>query len=117
LDSEVWILLITYSIIFVIVAVAFGNVQLVKSKYGLALAAVFETVACLTATMGIFNLANLSFTHVPWYMIPLVVIVATIENVFIVTNAVLHSGCDMQIKEKVGRGEIHRSVTVIDIWL
>jgi len=104
LDSEIWILLITYSIIFVIVAVAFGNVQLVKSKYGLALAAVFETVACLSATLGIFTLANLSFAHVPLYMIPLVVIVATIENVFVLTNATLHSGCDMPIKEKVGRG-------------
>ncbi|KAJ2964799.1 hypothetical protein NQZ79_g308 [Umbelopsis isabellina] len=104
LDSEIWILLITYAIIFVIVAVAFGNVQLVKSKYGLALAAVFETVACLTATLGIFKLANLSFAHAPWYMISLVVIVATIENVFVVTNAMLHAGCDMQIKEKVGRG-------------
>ncbi|KAG2183266.1 hypothetical protein INT43_006270 [Umbelopsis isabellina] len=104
LDSEIWILLITYAIIFVIVAVAFGNVQLVKSKYGLALAAVFETVACLTATLGIFKLTNLSFAQAPWYMISLVVIVATIENVFVFTNAMLHAGCDMQIKEKVGRG-------------
>ncbi|KAI8576718.1 hypothetical protein K450DRAFT_255810 [Umbelopsis ramanniana AG] len=104
LDSEIWILLITYGIIFAIVAVAFGNVQLVKSKYGLALAAVFETVACLSATLGIFTLAGLSFAHVPLYIIPLVVIVATIENVFVVTNAMLHSGCDMPIKEKVGRG-------------
>lgn len=98
-------MLITYSIIFVIVAAAFDNVQLVKSKYGLALAAVFEAVACLSATLGIFTLADLSFAHVPLYMIPLVVIVATIENVFILTNAMLHSGCDMPIKEKVGRGE------------
>jgi hypothetical protein len=105
LDSDIWILLITYAIIFAIVAVAFGNVQLVKSKYGLALAAVFETVACLSTTLGIFTLAGVSFAHVPIYMIPLVVIVATIENVFIVTNAMLHSGCDMTIKEKVGRGE------------
>jgi hypothetical protein len=105
LDSEIWILLITYGIIFAIVAVAFGNVQLVKSKYGLALAAVFETVACLSATLGIFTLAGLSFAHVPLYIIPLVVIVATIENVFVVTNAMLHSGCDMPIKEKVGRGK------------
>ncbi|KAH8555304.1 hypothetical protein BGW37DRAFT_476634 [Umbelopsis sp. PMI_123] len=104
LDSDIWILLITYAIIFAIVAVAFGNVQLVKSKYGLALAAVFETVACLSTTLGIFTLAGVSFAHVPIYMIPLVVIVATIENVFIVTNAMLHSGCDMTIKEKVGRG-------------
>ncbi|KAG2187385.1 hypothetical protein INT44_005071 [Umbelopsis vinacea] len=104
LDSEIWILLITYGIIFTIVAVAFGNVQLVKSKYGLALAAVFETVACLSATLGIFTLAGLSFAHVPFYIIPLVIIIATIENVFVVTNAMLHSGCDMPIKEKVGRG-------------
>lgn len=105
MDSEIWILLITYGIIFAIVAVAFGNVQLVKSKYGLALAAVFETVTCLSATLGIFTLAGLSFAHVPLYIIPLVVIVATIENVFVVTNAMLHSGCDMPIKEKVGRGK------------
>ncbi|KAI9033619.1 hypothetical protein CLU79DRAFT_724609 [Phycomyces nitens] len=68
------------------------------------LATVFLSIACHTTTVGISRFLGIQYTVVPWYLCWLVVHVATLENAFLMANAVLSAGCDMQVKEKVCRG-------------
>ncbi|KAI9317971.1 sterol-sensing domain of SREBP cleavage-activation-domain-containing protein [Dichotomocladium elegans] len=90
-------------VIFFLVSKTFGNSQL-KSQYGLGLAAIFTSISCVAASLGILDLMGAEYNAVPWYLFPLVANVASLENLFLLTNAVINAGCDMQVKEKVGRG-------------
>ncbi|KAL7319604.1 hypothetical protein PS15m_002727 [Mucor circinelloides] len=83
---------------------AFGKSSLVKSGYTFGLAAVFLSIACFTTTWGIFDKLGISFHSVPWYLLLLVVNIGCLENIFLLTNAVLNAGCDMIVKEKISRG-------------
>ena len=40
----------------------------------------------------------------PWYLLIIVPIVASFENAFLLTNAMVNAGCDMRSQEKIGRG-------------
>lgn len=97
-----------YGLIFVaaafVVSRAFGNAHLFRSQFGLGLAAVFMCTACFTTSWGILKHLHITFQAVPTWLLLLVPIVASFENVFLLTNAVLSAGCDMPTKEKMGRG-------------
>ncbi|GAN05704.1 hypothetical protein MAM1_0099c05178 [Mucor ambiguus] len=96
--------IIAYIIAFFLVSMAFGKSNLVKSGYTFGLAAVFLSIACFTTTWGIFDKLGISFHSVPWYLLLLVVNIGCLENIFLLTNAVLYAGCDMVVKEKISRG-------------
>lgn len=96
--------MVVYLIMFYLVSLAFGKSNLVKSGYTFGLAAVFLSIACFTTTWGIFIKLDISLNSVPWYLLLLSVNIGSLENVFLLTNAVLYAGCDMIVKEKVSRG-------------
>ncbi|KAI7848167.1 sterol-sensing domain of SREBP cleavage-activation-domain-containing protein [Circinella umbellata] len=100
----VYAFLLSHIVIFFIVSSTFGTTQFVKSRYGLGLAAVFTSITCVTVTLSILDRFGVQLDAVPWYLYPLVSNVATLENSFLLTNAVVNAGCDMQVKEKVSRG-------------
>lgn len=104
LSYKVQISIVAYIIIFYLISKAFGKSNLVKSGYTFGLAAVFLSIACFTTTWGIFIKLGIPLNSVPWYLLLLSVNVGSLENVFLLTNAVLHAGCDMIVKEKVSRG-------------
>ncbi|CAO3651099.1 unnamed protein product [Mucor hiemalis] len=104
LSYKVQISIVAYIIIFYLTSKAFGKSNLVKSGYTFGLAAVFLSIACFTTTWGIFIKLGIPLNSVPWYLLLLSVNVGSLENVFLLTNAVLHAGCDMIVKEKVSRG-------------
>ncbi|KAI9029572.1 hypothetical protein CLU79DRAFT_467583 [Phycomyces nitens] len=56
------------------------------------------------STIGILSRFGYKLQLVHGSLFSLVTIVSTLENVFLLTNAVLIAGCDMQVKEKIGRG-------------
>ncbi|CEP11845.1 hypothetical protein [Parasitella parasitica] len=93
-----------YIIIFFLVSMAFGKSNLVKSGYTFGLAAVFLSIACFTTTWGVFDKLGISFHSAPWYLLLLVVNIGCLENIFLLTNAVLYAGCDMIVTEKISRG-------------
>ena len=66
----------------------------------------FTSITCVTVTLSILDRFGVQLDAVPWYLYPLVSNVATLENSFLLTNAVVNAGCDMQVKEKVSRGNI-----------
>lgn len=67
-------------------------------------AAVFLSIACFTTTWGIFDKLGITLNDVSWPLLLLTVNIACLENVFLLTNAVLDAGCDMIVKEKISRG-------------
>ena len=64
----------------------------------------FTVVASYTTTMGILDSFDIKLSVAPWYLLLVVPAMASIENMLLLTEAVLSAGCDMQIKEKIGRG-------------
>ncbi|KAL0075698.1 hypothetical protein J3Q64DRAFT_1769176 [Phycomyces blakesleeanus] len=95
---------LSYLALFIIVSCTFGKAQLVRSHFGLGFAAVFTAIACHMSTIGILSRFGCELQLVHTSLFSLITIVSTLENVFLLTNAVLIAGCDMQVKEKIGRG-------------
>lgn len=54
--------------------------------------------------MGILDSFDMKLSIAPLYLLLVVPTMASIENMLLLTEAVLSAGCDMQIKEKIGRG-------------
>ncbi|KAG0172756.1 hypothetical protein DFQ30_009772 [Apophysomyces sp. BC1015] len=94
---------LVYFAVCLVVSLSFGKAHLLKSRFGLGFAAAFMSMACFVTTLGILFRLGIELHLVPWYVPPLITIAATVENVFLLTNAALSSGCDMQVKEKIGR--------------
>jgi predicted RND superfamily exporter protein len=86
------------------VSTTFAKSTQVKSHYLFGFAALFVSSASCITTLGILHHFGVELTVVPWYLYPIVCGVASLENVFLLTSAVLYSGCDMQVKEKIARG-------------
>ncbi|KAG2237230.1 hypothetical protein INT48_006634 [Thamnidium elegans] len=103
-SNKVQLSIVAYIIVFYLVSTAFGKSNLVKSGYTFGLATVFLSTACFTTTWGIFIKLGISLNNVPWYLLLISVNIASLENVFLLTNAVLNAGCDMIVIEKVSRG-------------
>ncbi|GAA5808997.1 hypothetical protein MFLAVUS_002397 [Mucor flavus] len=103
-SNKVQLSIVAYMVIFYLVSTAFGKSNLVKSGYTFGLATVFLSAACFTTTWGIFIKLGISLNNVPWYLLLISVNIASLENVFLLTNAVLNAGCDMIVIEKVSRG-------------
>ncbi|KAI9487213.1 MAG: hypothetical protein EXX96DRAFT_497661 [Benjaminiella poitrasii] len=104
ISYKVQVSIVVYVTIFFLVSYAFGKSNLVKSGYTFGLASVFLSIACFTTTWGIFDKLGVSFHSVPWYLLLFIVNIGSLENVFLLANAVLDAGCDMIVKEKINRG-------------
>ncbi|CAO3697643.1 unnamed protein product [Rhizopus stolonifer] len=104
IPSKVQLLIIVYTTTYYLVSIAFGRLNLVKSGYTFGLAAMFLSIACFTTALGITDKLGTTLNNVPWTLLLLVVNIACLENIFLLTNAVLNAGCDMIVKEKISRG-------------
>ncbi|CAO3589846.1 unnamed protein product [Absidia cylindrospora] len=104
LSSPVQLAIVSCMILFYVVSTTFAKSTQVKSHYLFGFAAFFLSIANCTTTLGILLHFGVGLTVVPWYLFPIVCGVASLENVFLMTSAVLYSGCDMQVKEKIARG-------------
>ncbi|KAI7901985.1 uncharacterized protein BX663DRAFT_543886 [Cokeromyces recurvatus] len=104
ISYKVQISILVYIGIFFLVSYTFGKSNLVKSGYTFGLASIFLSIACFTTTWGIFDKLGMSFHSVPWYLLLLVINIGSLENIFLLTNAVIDAGCDMIVKEKINRG-------------
>ncbi|KAI7856671.1 hypothetical protein BDC45DRAFT_503331 [Circinella umbellata] len=105
LPIEIFVCIFVFITLSLIIANALGNAHLLRSQFGLGLASVFMAFSCFTTTIGILNYFHL-WRHMvtPWYILIIVPIVASLENTFLLTNAMVNAGCDMRSQEKIGRG-------------
>ncbi|KAI8992473.1 sterol-sensing domain of SREBP cleavage-activation-domain-containing protein [Pilobolus umbonatus] len=104
LSSNVQLSIVVYIAILYWVSNAFGKSNLVRSGLTFGLAAVFLSIACFTTTWGILDKLGISLHSVPWYLLLLAVNVSSLENILLLTTAILSAGCDMIVKEKISRG-------------
>ncbi|KAI8086590.1 uncharacterized protein BX664DRAFT_336249 [Halteromyces radiatus] len=103
-SSEVQLTIVAYVVLFYLVSTMFAKSSQVKSHYLFGLAALFLSATSCTTTLGILHHFGVELTSVPWYLCFIICGVASLENIFLITTAVLDAGCDMQVKEKIARG-------------
>lgn len=91
----------------------FGDPHLVRSQLGLGFATLFMSIASFTTTIGILNYSGVELKMVPWYLLLVVPFACTLENALLLTDAVVSAGCDMHVKEKLGRGNFGRMLPIL----
>ncbi|KAI9349088.1 sterol-sensing domain of SREBP cleavage-activation-domain-containing protein [Obelidium mucronatum] len=104
LSVEMVIVLLTYIIVFFYISLVLGKVELVKSKFGLGLGAVLMVFSSLTMSVGLTSWMGVTSSLVPWEVLPFLIIAIGVENIRVITNAVVTSAIDLPVKERVGIG-------------
>ncbi|KAJ3016177.1 UNVERIFIED_CONTAM: hypothetical protein HDU68_012379, partial [Siphonaria sp. JEL0065] len=104
LSVEVVIVILTYIIVFFYISLVLGQVELVKSKFGLGLGAVIMVFSSLTMSVGLTSWMGVTTSLVPWEVLPFLIIAIGVENIRVMTNAVVTSAIDLPVKERVGIG-------------
>ncbi|KAJ3079674.1 hypothetical protein HDU99_010361, partial [Rhizoclosmatium hyalinum] len=101
---EYAIVLLSYIIVFFYISLVLGRVELVKSKFGLGMGAVIMVFSSLTMSVGLTSWMGVTSTLVPWEVLPFLIIAIGVENIFVMTNAVVTSSIDLPVRERVGIG-------------
>ncbi|KAF9359823.1 hypothetical protein BGX34_008114 [Mortierella sp. NVP85] len=104
MSLEYWLLATAYFVMFLYISLSVGKVDLVKSKYGLGIAAVATVFVSLLMSIGICSVFGVTLTLMPWEILPFMIIVVGVENINILVHAVVETPMDLPVKERVGRG-------------
>ncbi|KAJ3291120.1 hypothetical protein HK104_006324 [Borealophlyctis nickersoniae] len=103
-SGEALVLSLSYLIVFLYISLVVGRVDLVKSKFALGFGAVFAVVCSMLMSVGLCSLIGVKSTLVPWEVLPFLIIAVGVENIFVLTNAVVMTSLDLPVKERVGLG-------------
>ncbi|KAJ3415806.1 hypothetical protein HDV05_004079 [Chytridiales sp. JEL 0842] len=112
ISAEFMILAVSYAIVFLYISLVLGKVELVKSKFGLGFSAVIMVFSSLLMSVGLCSMMGVVTTLVPcvsrlWTcreVLPFLIIAVGVENIFVLTNAVVTTSLDLPVKERVGLG-------------
>ncbi|KAF9321612.1 hypothetical protein BG003_000928 [Podila horticola] len=104
ISAEYWLLGMAYFVMFLYISLSVGRVDLVKSKYGLGIAAVATVFVSLLMSIGLCSVFGVTLTLMPWEILPFMIIVVGVENINILVHAVVETSMDLPVKERVGRG-------------
>ncbi|KAG0216104.1 hypothetical protein BGX28_006000 [Mortierella sp. GBA30] len=104
ISAEYWLLAMAYFVMFLYISLSVGRVDLVKSKYGLGIAAVATVFVSLLMSIGLCSVFGVTLTLMPWEILPFMIIVVGVENINILVHAVVETSMDLPVKERVGRG-------------
>ncbi|KAF7727845.1 hypothetical protein EC973_006958 [Apophysomyces ossiformis] len=96
--------IMSHLVMFLLISRSFSKSPLVKSPFFLGFASVFLCGACFATTLGVLFRLGFEVQLLPWYIMLIAVDIATLENVFALSNVMLHAGGDMDVREKVSRG-------------
>ncbi|RKP09036.1 hypothetical protein THASP1DRAFT_29165 [Thamnocephalis sphaerospora] len=101
-----WIpIILALVIVFFSASHSLGSVELVKSQHGIGFAAVLTVVFSMTMSYGASAILGIVYEAVPGQEIYITLLMAVcIENMFVVTNAVVSTSMDLPVSERVGRG-------------
>ncbi|RKO92491.1 sterol-sensing domain of SREBP cleavage-activation-domain-containing protein, partial [Blyttiomyces helicus] len=100
--GEFVVLSVSYLIVFLYISLVMGRVDLVKSKFALGFGAVFTVFASLVMSVGLCSMLGVTTSLVPWEVLPFLVIAVGVENIFVLTKAVVMTSLDLPVKERVG---------------
>ncbi|KAJ3333530.1 hypothetical protein HDU76_007060 [Blyttiomyces sp. JEL0837] len=104
ISADFMILVVSYLIVFLYISLILGRVELVKSKFGLGLAAVVMVFCSLLMAVGLSSVMGVTTSLVPWEVLPFLIIAIGVENILVLTNAVVTTSLDLPVKERVGLG-------------
>lgn len=102
--AEVFLLALGYLVVFLYISLSIGRMHLVKSKFGLGFAALAQVFFSLILSLSLCSLFNVRMTLVPGEILPFLIIVLGVENMTLLTNAVVETNADLPVRERIARG-------------
>ncbi|KAF5898299.1 sterol regulatory element-binding protein cleavage-activating protein, partial [Clarias magur] len=102
--AELIPLVTTYIILFAYIYFSTRKIDMVKSKWGLALAAVVTVLSSLLMSVGLCTLFGLTPTLNGGEIFPYLVVVIGIENVLVLTKSVVSTPVDLEVKLRIAQG-------------
>ncbi|KAG8443429.1 hypothetical protein GDO86_012007 [Hymenochirus boettgeri] len=102
--AELIPLVTTYFILFAYIYFSTRKIDLVKSKWGLALAAVVTVLSSLLMSVGLCTLFGLTPTLNGGEIFPYLVVVIGLENVLVLTKSVVSTPVDLEVKLRIAQG-------------
>ncbi|XP_075922338.1 sterol regulatory element-binding protein cleavage-activating protein isoform X2 [Petromyzon marinus] len=102
--AELVPLVTTYIILFAYIYFSTRKIDLVKSKWGLALAAVATVISSLLISVGLCTLFGLTPTLNGGEIFPYLVLVIGLENILVLTKSVVSTPVDQDVKFRIAQG-------------
>ncbi|XP_044275428.1 sterol regulatory element-binding protein cleavage-activating protein isoform X3 [Varanus komodoensis] len=90
-----------------------GKIDMVKSKWGLALAAVMTVLSSLLMSVGLCTLFGLTPTLNGGEIFPYLVVVIGLENVLVLTKSVVSTPVDLEVKLRIAQGLSNESSSIM----
>ncbi|CAG8487505.1 7627_t:CDS:2 [Rhizophagus irregularis] len=103
-SAESILLALEYIIAFLYISLSPGRLNSVKSKFGLTSSIVAQIIASLVVSLSVCSLFGVTLTLGSWKLLPFVLVIIGVENLFILTNAVTSTSMELDVKERVGKG-------------
>ncbi|XP_069066990.1 sterol regulatory element-binding protein cleavage-activating protein isoform X2 [Pleurodeles waltl] len=111
--AELIPLVTTYIILFAYIYFSTRKIDLVKSKWGLALAAVVTVLSSLLMSVGLCTLFGLTPTLNGGEIFPYLVVVIGLENVLVLTKSVVSTPADLEVKLRIAQGLSNESWSIM----
>lgn len=107
-DSKVFTehtyLIITYVFLLMYIYFSVRKIEMVKSKWGLALSAVVTVVASLLMSVSFCSLFGLTPTLNGGEIFPYLVVFVGLENVLVITKSVVATPVDLDVRLRIAQG-------------
>ncbi|XP_009321415.1 PREDICTED: sterol regulatory element-binding protein cleavage-activating protein isoform X2 [Pygoscelis adeliae] len=111
--AELIPLVTTYIILFAYIYFSTRKIDMVKSKWGLALAAVVTVLSSLLMSVGLCTLFGLTPTLNGGEIFPYLVVVIGLENVLVLTKSVVSTPVDLEVKLRIAQGLSNESWSIM----
>ncbi|EHB12569.1 Sterol regulatory element-binding protein cleavage-activating protein [Heterocephalus glaber] len=111
--AELIPLVTTYIILFAYIYFSTRKIDMVKSKWGLALAAVVTVLSSLLMSVGLCTLFGLTPTLNGGEIFPYLVVVIGFENVLVLTKSVVSTPVDLEVKLRIAQGLSRESWSIM----
>ncbi|XP_062255584.1 sterol regulatory element-binding protein cleavage-activating protein isoform X1 [Platichthys flesus] len=111
--AELVPLVTTYIILFAYIYFSTRKIDMVKSKWGLALAAVVTVLSSLLMSVGLCTLFGLTPTLNGGEIFPYLVVVIGLENVLVLTKSVVSTPVDLEVKLRIAQGLSNESWSIM----
>ncbi|XP_077383194.1 sterol regulatory element-binding protein cleavage-activating protein [Festucalex cinctus] len=111
--AELIPLVTTYIILFAYIYFSTRKIDMVKSKWGLALAAVVTVLSSLLMSVGLCTLFSLTPTLNGGEIFPYLVVVIGVENVLVLTQSVVSTPVDLEVKLRIAQGLSNESWSIM----
>lgn len=97
-------LMVTYLVLLLYLYFSVRKIEMVKSKWGLALSAVATVIASLLMSVSICTLFGLTTTLNRGEIFPYLVVIIGLENVLVLTKSVVSTPVHLEVKYRIAQG-------------